>query len=305
MGGRYNRETMPTALCVGAAHVEVLGVVPKFPVRMAVRQELSAFSLQGSGTAANVAVTLVRLGAQARFAGVLPEDFMGDFAASSLADAGVELSGLKRAGTIAPSALVLVDHDTRGRTELYSRGEVEEFTAADVPGTALTGIDLLAVDGFFAEAQLDLMREARKRKILTLLIAHEGGPHIKELLSNCDAVIVGEAFAGDLGAKVPSHLNVLFDYGPQCVVVTLGRDGCVGQERGGKPITVEPIRVPVVDRTGAGDVFRGAFAYAWMNKMPLYERLRFATAAAALKCQSYGSREGIPDVAAVEAALKQ
>jgi len=62
-------------------------------------------------------------------------------------------------------------------------------------------------------------------------------------------------------------------------------------------------RVQVMDTTGCGDVFHGAYASALVRGLELPERIRFASAAAALKATQPGGQAGIPSRAAVEEFL--
>jgi hypothetical protein len=66
---------------------------------------------------------------------------------------------------------------------------------------------------------------------------------------------------------------------------------------------VPAFRVDAVDTTGAGDVFHGAYLYGHLQGWPAVPRLRFAAAAAALKCRHLGGRAGIPTRAEVEQFL--
>jgi sulfofructose kinase len=54
-------------------------------------------------------------------------------------------------------------------------------------------------------------------------------------------------------------------------------------------------KVKVVDTTGAGDVFHGAFAVAVSEQMETRQSVIFSNTVAALKCTKLGGREGIPD----------
>jgi sulfofructose kinase len=75
--------------------------------------------------------------------------------------------------------------------------------------------------------------------------------------------------------------------------VTLGKRGWVGFD-GRTLIRGEAFSVPVVDTTGAGDVFHGAFCVAWLETADLERSLVFASAVSALKCGKLGGRAGIP-----------
>lgn len=91
---------------------------------------------------------------------------------------------------------------------------------------------------------------------------------------------------------------------PACtVLMTIGKDGVAfGGENG--PETVPGFQVPVVDTTGAGDTFNGAFAEAAGEGMPLRDAVRFANAAAALSIGKIGAQGGMPRRGEVEELLK-
>jgi len=64
-----------------------------------------------------------------------------------------------------------------------------------------------------------------------------------------------------------------------------------------------PPRIKAVDTLAAGDVFHGAFVLGLTEGMPVRQLIRFANAAAALKCTVFGGRAGTPSRDQVEAAL--
>ena len=77
------------------------------------------------------------------------------------------------------------------------------------------------------------------------------------------------------------------------VIMTVGKDGVVYGEAG-KVVKVAGFTVPVVDTTGAGDTFNGAFAAARCEGMDIQEAIRFANAAAALSVGKIGAQGGMP-----------
>jgi sulfofructose kinase len=293
-----------TALCVGQAGVQFVGAVPRLPWSHVDRQELSAFTLQGGGAAATAAVTLAKLGAKVTFGGRLPDDFLGDWTAQGLQESGLDLRHLKRQeGGVSPVAFVVLDQGRQSRSVFWSDGVCQKLRPKEIPLSALDGMGLLLVDGAFPEAQLALVEGARKRGVKTLLAAHALAPGMAQLVAAVQAVVASERFARELSALTPNSLTEILALGPEIAVVTLGEDGSVGQMKDGEALRADAFPGPVVDQTGAGDVYRGAFAFAWASGKSLKDAMRFASTAASLKCQHYGPREGIPDVAAVEKAL--
>ena len=90
-------------------------------------------------------------------------------------------------------------------------------------------------------------------------------------------------------------------YDCRLAAATLGPEGVLAWD--GKRLLHTPAyRVPVVDTTGAGDIFHAGFIYALLQDWPLDRQLDFACAAAALNCTAVGARGGIhslEDIAAL------
>jgi sulfofructose kinase len=88
-------------------------------------------------------------------------------------------------------------------------------------------------------------------------------------------------------------------YGAVLAAATLGQDGVLAWD-GQRFHHTPAYRVPVVDTTGAGDIFHAGFIYGLLQGWPLERQLDFACAAAALNCMGVGARGGIESVDAIE-----
>ena len=76
-------------------------------------------------------------------------------------------------------------------------------------------------------------------------------------------------------------------------IVTLHNKGVLYSIDGN--VRVMPtINVGEVDRTGAGDIFDGAFIYGLLKKYDLEKCIRLANIAAALSTTKYGAKNSIP-----------
>ncbi|MHB8520168.1 MAG: PfkB family carbohydrate kinase [Limisphaerales bacterium] len=94
--------------------------------------------------------------------------------------------------------------------------------------------------------------------------------------------------------------------GRAVVIVTCGEKGCYSADASAPRARLWPtFKVKAVDTTGCGDVFHGAYAAALAQGMGLAERIRVASAAAALKATRPGGQAGIPTRAAVDKFLKR
>lgn len=87
------------------------------------------------------------------------------------------------------------------------------------------------------------------------------------------------------------------------LIVTLGAQGAAAFS-GGRVIRIPSRKADVVDTTGAGDTFNGAFAYALANDFSLEEALRFANVAASLSTEGFGAQGGMPTRNMVEKELQ-
>ncbi|QBP42652.1 ribokinase [Paenisporosarcina antarctica] len=80
---------------------------------------------------------------------------------------------------------------------------------------------------------------------------------------------------------------------PTKLLITCGEKGVVYCD-GNSVITVPSIKVDVVDTTGAGDTFTGAFGVAISEGRPLREAILFANTAAGLSTTKMGAQKGMP-----------
>ena len=88
--------------------------------------------------------------------------------------------------------------------------------------------------------------------------------------------------------------------------MTLGGEGSLALV-GDSEIRTPSFQVPVVDSTGAGDVFRGGFIAGWIRggeSTAVEEIFRYANAVAALKCRGVGAQSAIPNPDEVDALLR-
>jgi len=252
--------------------------------------------------------TCARLGWRARYVGRFGDDEHGTLVRLSLEADGVDVS----ACSIAPEttnqfAVILVDASSGDRTVLWDRHPGLHLTAADVPRDAVASGRVLLVDCHETEAATRAARLARQAATPTVIDVEKVRPGILDLLKEVDVVIAAEEFPSALTGKSTGDAlpAIAKECGAAVVCATLGREGsltwCNGRE-----IHTPAFRVPVVDTTGAGDVFRGGFIAGWLrqeDRGELEEILVYATAAAALKCRALGARQAIPSAGEVETLL--
>lgn len=292
---------------IGMATVDVLTVVPRLPrpdeVYRVVRTDL-----QGGGPVATALVALARLGATAGYLGPVAPDPWGQFILDDFDRYGVDTSLIVRAesGTSMLS-VILVEQATGSRAILYDLGHLPDLPLSDAWRAAIRGARVLHLDGGFLPLAIEAARVAREAGVL---VSFDGGageprPGIEALLELTDVLVVARKFAyNTTGVDDPLQAGpALRGFGASEVVITDGAAGCWLWE--GEAFIHQPaFAVPVVDTTGAGDTFHGAYLYARLQGWPARRRLAFASATAALKCTQIGGRRGIPSLPDVLAFLE-
>jgi ribokinase len=128
-----------------------------------------------------------------------------------------------------------------------------------------------------------------------------------ELVSQIDVLIASARFAVPLvGEDSPAEkaLEALSRFGPKEIVITLGSKGSVGWNRG-ELVAQSAFPMDVVDTTGAGDVYHGAYLCGLLKGWDMTKCMRFASATSALKCRAIGARAGIPALEEVTRLLEK
>ncbi|RMG21393.1 MAG: hypothetical protein D6729_00785 [Deltaproteobacteria bacterium] len=292
---------MARVVCAGHCTVDHIGVVPKFPPADR-KEELEAFSLQGGGPAATAAAALARLGVAVRFVGRVSDDHFGVFARDSLLEAGVDCTDLEvLTGHVSPMSFVAVERSTGRRTIYWTRGDLPPLREEDVDPKVLEGAELLLIDGHHVEAQLALALAARQRGLEVLLDAGSLRDGMEDLLKVSTLVVASERFGAELAGSVDRAIRAIREMGPRVCVVTLGEDGAAGQDDRHHEVVAAYEVDEVVDTTGAGDVYHGAFAYGVLQGWGLRRTMEFAGAAAALSCRALGGRAALPTREEIEA----
>lgn len=260
----------------------------------------------GGGPAATAAVALARWGCRVTLVTPLADDPAGRWHTAALADEGVDVSrSPQRTGKKSPQAVILVDGSDGSRRILWSRGDIPRLSPDEVPVSLLDGVGLLYCDGHENPACALLAAEARRRGLPVVLDAGSVREGLSDLLPFCTDVIGALGFPAALtGLADPGEaLVALAAMGPGRVAMTGGDSGVLALAEGG-PRYLPAFAVPVIDTTGAGDVFHAGYAYALRQGRDFAGCLDFGQAAAALKCRAWGGRAGIPSLQEIAALLR-
>ena len=286
---------------VGLNATDTLIFVSQFPASGS-KVEVRSISVLPGGQVATAMVACQQWGLRTRYIGKLGDDLAAKIHQEAFAQAGVEtqITTVRNCGSA--QSLIVVDPQGE-RTVLWQRDERLAITPDELDREPIVNARALLVDGRDTAAAATAAEWARGAGIPVIADLDEPYPGLDPLLANVDYLIVSRDFPARLSGKtdLQESLPALQrQFGCRLTAATLGTDGVLAWD-GKRFHYARAYEVPVVDTTGAGDIFHAGFIYGLLQNWPLQQNLDFACAAAALNCMAAGARGGIQTVTEIEA----
>jgi sulfofructose kinase len=293
----------PKVLCTGIAVEDFIFKLDRFPQP---GEKLSAEMLVVSpgGCSANSALAVARLGGRARFAGPVGTDDASARIIEAFAREGVDTGGVLRVegGSVSVSGIFI---DAAGEKMVATkRGAKLNDAQPSDPAALVADVDLVLADNRFPGFVTPVGQAARARGIPFVLDGDRATVPDDPLFALATHVVFSsEALRATTSLEdLAAALMRMAAYVGGFLAVTNGPDDVLWLDAGvvrRMPVFV----VPTVDTLGAGDTFHGAFALALAEGGAPLAAMRFAAAAAALKCARFGGIMQTPRRTEVEAFL--
>jgi sulfofructose kinase len=293
-------------ICVGHAALDRVFSVESWPAGSG-KIAAHRFEESGGGMAANAAAAVARLGGEAVFWGPTGDDGIATAIHARFVADGVNADFLRRFRDCTSShSAVMVD--ARGeRLVVGLRGTALQAPADWLPLDQIGSAGALLADVRWPDGAQRALKAARSAGIPAILDAEIAAAGILDtLVQAADHAIFSqrglEAFcAGDAEAGLRKALAK----GARLAAVTQGEAGVLWIDSAlpGEVRSHPAFAVDTVDTLAAGDVFHGAYALALAEGLRIGDAMRFAAAAAAIKCSLAGGRNGAPARGEVEALL--
>jgi sulfofructose kinase len=296
-------------VCVGHAALDSVYRIDAFPARPT-KVTASRHDRSVGGMAANAACAIAALGGRVALWGPIGDDEIGRHIAAELQVAGVATDRDFIVPGARSSHSAIIVEGSGERLIVSYRGDTLEAPAALVADRRIDA-DVVMIDVRWPAGARCMADRARRLGIPIVLDAEMGNVGlVRALVPQADHVIFsengwlewlghapGEAETGDV-------LGGLVAAGARLAAVTLGERGVVYAAAGSNSLIHLPaFPVTAVETLGAGDTFHGAFALALAEGMVIDEAMRFAAAAAALRCTRSGGRAALPTRQEVTALL--
>jgi len=295
-------------LVVGSANADLYVEIPRLPQPGETLPGSNA-AVRPGGKGANQAAAAARLGLPTRFAGRFGSDAFAAPLREALAGAGVDLAPSRDVPGPTGQAFILLQAGGENSIVLVGGAnraweEHPRFDLDDCGAVLLQREIPERVNRAAAQA-------ARAAGVPVVMdCGGDDAPIPGDLLPLLDVVSPNESelarltgMPTDDEAQVLSAARSLQANGVGTVLVKLGSRGCLLVPRNGLPVTQRAFKVKVIDTTGAGDCFTGAYTVGLIEGLPEHQRLRLACAAAAMCVQRLGALPSMPTRQEADALL--
>lgn len=286
---------------IGSVNMDLTAAADRHPGK---GETVSGRDLQyiPGGKGANQAVAAARLGAEVAMFGCVGEDVFGDRLVENLRQEGVDTSHISRISGVS-SGIAMITVAEGDNSIVVIPGANGYVTPAYLENSrdAILEADILVLQN---EIPLESVYYA-------VCMGENAG---KTILYNpapaVPSALAAESFMDKISYITPNEheASLLFPEGRGLasllekyhgrLVVTLGAGGAAAWAEG-RMLRAAARPARVVDTTGAGDAFNGAFAFALANDYSMERALRFANTAASLSTEEYGAQKGMPCYEAV------
>lgn len=265
---------------------------------------------QGGGNVATALVAATRLGLHTSLIGTVGDDLFGKMSLSDLQYNKVDISKMKMAnGKKSNFSICVSEREIKGKEFLVGHGDFDQPSVEELDEDYIKSAKMLHT-GLITPSVIRACELIHSVGGKVSIDAPYYKPFVYENYHHFDVFIGSEMYyhsmCDHLGYnkdEYEKNMEPLRRAGCDIVIFTFGGDGCRGLSSDGY-FEIPAMKVDVVDTTGAGDVFHGAFDYFYLQGFEPRECARLSTGVSAIKCTRPGGRSGIPTLEVLEKFLQ-
>ena len=308
MTSRAARKLPPRILCIGMPVRDLTFRVRGLPARGS-KENATHFDEICGGNALNGAIGIVRLGGRASICGPMGDagETTSRFIFEKMAEEGIETRHLVHMpGLVTPISNIMIDPSGERTIVTFRDPELWRVRLPDAD-RLLEDCDAILTESRCAAFCTDLCAEARRRGIPVVVdVDHAISLREGLLTASSHLVFSSEPLQETAHVKDDGEaLKKIAKLTPSFLAGTRGAQGTIWLDENHDLRQTPAFPVHTVDTLGAGDVFHGAFTLAITENQDLRSALRFASAAAALKCTRFGGAFAAPQRLEVDGLLSQ
>jgi sulfofructose kinase len=296
----------PRILCIGIPVRDLTFRVEAVPERGSKANATHLAEICG-GNALNAAIAMARLGGRVAFAGPMGDarETSSSFILERMAAERIETRHIVRMpGAATPVSAIIIDA-TGERTLTIYRDPALWLVKLPDADELLADCAAVLVESRCGPFCIDLCIEARRRGIPVIVGVDRAMSLQDDLLKTASHLLFASEQVQETAgiADNGEALKRLAALTPAFLAATRGPHGTIWLNEAGTLEETPAFPVEAVDTLGAGDVFHGAFTIRLAEGSGVQDALRFAAAAAALKCTRHGGGPAAPQRIEVEGFL--
>ncbi|MDA9476166.1 sugar kinase [Bradyrhizobium sp. CCBAU 65884] len=297
----------PRMLCIGIPVRDLTFRVESVPARGSKANASHLAEICG-GNALNAAIAIARLGGHVFFAGPMGDarETSSGFILDQMAQEGIDTTHIVRMPDMTtPVSAIMIEPSGERTLTIYRDPGLWRVKLPNAD-ELLADCRAVLVESRCASFCVDLCAEARRRGI-PVIVGVDRAMSLQDglLTAASHLLFASEQVQETAGiADDAKALQRLARLTPAFLSATRGPLGTIWLNEAGEPEETAAFPVQAVDTLGAGDVFHGAFALGLAEGKGVPEALRFAAAAAALKCTRHGGGMAAPQRIEVEGFLR-
>lgn len=297
----------PRVLCIGIPVRDLTFRVEAVPERGSKANASHLAEICG-GNALNAAIAIARLGGRVAFAGPMGDarETSSSFILELMAAEGIDISHIVRMPDVATPVSAIIIDATGERTLTIFRDPALWTVKLSDADELLADCQAVLVESRCGAFCIDLCTEARRRGIPVIVGVDRAMALTDGLLTAASHLLFSSeqvqetAGVADDGAALKRLAGLTSAF----LAATRGPHGTIWLNGAGTLEETPAFPVEAVDTLGAGDVFHGAFTLRLAEDGGVREALRFAAAAAALKCTRHGGGQAAAQRIEVEGFLR-
>lgn len=299
---------MKKIACIGMVAVDIItSPAPSLPP-IGQCKRVETVKMYVGGCAANAALDLAKLGTPVRLCCRVGGDSLGRFVHGEFDRYGVNTQSVTIDDQAETStSVVCLDPQEKNRRCLLSTQSNDFFCTEDITPELLEKCDIIFLTGICQLKSFDgqqLASFAKKAHDLGKFVAmdvmwdldDQWLPKFKDALPYVDLFMPSYDEVEQMIHKSDPYemVKMLHTFGPQNVVIKLGRHGIIVMEGDAEPYRVSAWDVEnIVDTTGAGDAFCAGTLTGIAKGMQLRDAVGLGQAVAAFCIQDYGTYAGV------------
>lgn len=252
------------------------------------------------GKGANQAVAMSRLGAEVWMFGCVGQDSNGNAVMKNLTEQGVHTEHVSVLEDV-PTGLALITVGENDNMIIVVSGANSKMDMdyAKCICSELEGFDMIVLQHEIPLETVEYVIDYCSKKGISVMLNPAPAATVsEEIIDKVTYLTPNEHETRIIFGEKDSIDDLLRRY-PEKLIVTRGSKGVSVGLQTGEVVQVPASKVQVMDTTGAGDTFNGAFCVRIANGDSIEDAIRFANVAAGLSTEKFGAQTGMPTEAEV------